>query len=241
MYKNYVFDVYGTLVDIHTNEYMDSTWARLAETLNFYGVYYSPQELKEAYFSSCELQMRQGKATFKHPEVDVVEVFRHIFENKNVKCTISLATHLAQEFRAFSTEYLRLYDGVLETLQKLKKAKKKLYILSNAQKCFTKPELVKLGLLKYFSGVIYSSDHKCAKPDAKLFDIACDKFKLDKKETIYIGNDPITDVEGARNAKIDCLWIKSNLTPYGSTAKFAPRYTIDNGDFREIANTLINK
>lgn len=239
MYKNYIFDVYGTLVDIHTNEYLDSTWQKLADTLNFYGVYYSAQELKETYFSSCELQMKQGEANFKHPEVDVVEVFRHIFENKGVKCPVTLATHLAQEFRAFSTEYLRLYDGVLSTLTQLKRAKKKLYIVSNAQKCFTKPELVKLGIWKLFHGIVFSSEYKCAKPDAKLFDFACEKFNLNKKETVYIGNDPATDVEGARNAKIDCLWIKSNLTPYGSAAKFAPKYTVDNGDFTQIAKLLL--
>ena len=38
MYKNYVFDVYGTLVDIHTNEYEIATWQKLAKTLAFYDV-----------------------------------------------------------------------------------------------------------------------------------------------------------------------------------------------------------
>lgn len=239
MYKNYIFDIYGTLVDIHTNEYLETAWEKMAETLNFYGVYYTAGELRETYFSSCELQMKQRKSQFKHPEVDVVEVFCHIFENKDKKASKSLATHLAQEFRAFSTEYLRLYDGVTETLLKLKKAKKKLYIVSNAQRCFTRPELVKLGLTKFFSGIIFSSDFKCAKPDATLFDIACEKFKLNKKESIYIGNDPETDVDGARNAKIDCLWIKSNLTPHNSGAKVSPKYVIENGDFREIAKILL--
>ena len=241
MYKNYVFDVYGTLVDIHTNEYLDSTWAKLAETLNFYGVYYSPQELKEAYFSSCELQMRQGRANFNHPEVDVVEVFSHIVENKGVKTTKTLSTHLAQEFRAFSTEYLKLYDGVLDTLAKLKRSRKKLFILSNAQKCFTKTELIKLGLLKYFTGAVYSSEYKCAKPDATLFNALCDKYKLDKKETVYVGNDPQTDVDGARNAKIDCLWIKTNLTDLNTKPKYSPKYTIDNGNFKEITKLLLKK
>ena len=241
MYKNYIFDVYGTLVDIHTNEYEDAAWAKLAETLAFYDVNYTPEELKEAYFSSCELQIRQGLANFKHPEVDVVEVFRHIFENRNKKASKTLATHLAQEFRAATTEYLRVYDGVFDTLNKLKKAGKKLYILSNAQKCYTKPELSKLGLLRgYFKGVVYSSDHKCAKPDATLFNILVNKYKLDKKECVYIGNDPSTDVEGAKSAKIDCLWIKTNLTG-ATTAKFAPKYTISDGNFAEITRLLAKK
>lgn len=241
MYKNYIFDVYGTLVDIHTNEYEDSAWETLSQTLSFYDVNYNPQELKEAYFSSCEWQIRQGLKNFKHPEVDVVEVFRHIFANKEKKASKSLATHLAQEFRAATTDYLRVFDGVFDTLAKLKRAGKKLYILSNAQKCYTKQELSKLGLLRYFKGVIYSSDHKCAKPDATLFNILVDKYKLDKKECVYIGNDPYTDVEGARNAKIDCLWLKTSHTPADVTPKVSPKHVIHNGDFTEIAKLLLKK
>lgn len=241
MYKNFIFDVYGTLVDIHTNEHETSTWAKMAETLSFYGVEYTATELRETYFSSCEWQMRQGKANFKYPEIDVVEIFRHIFENKGKRAGKSLATHLAQEFRAFSTEYIRLFDGVLDTLAKLKRAGKKLYILSNAQACFTKPELTKLGLRRYFDGIIYSSDYKCAKPDEALFNVLATKYKLNKKECVYIGNDPKTDVDGARNAKIDCLWLKTSHTPANVNPKFSPKYTVNSGDFTEITKLLLKK
>lgn len=238
MYKNFVFDVYGTLVDIHTNEHELATWQKLADTLKFYGVSYTAEELKETYFAGCELQIRNGKATFKHPEVDVVEIFCQIFANKGKKAGKSLATHLAQEFRAFSTEYLKVYDGVVETLTKLKKAGKKLYVLSNAQSCYTKTELGRLGLRKYFNGIIYSSDYKCAKPDAKLFDVLLQKYNLKKDETIYVGNDGYTDVLGARNAKIDCLWIKTNLTG-NDVPSVAPRFTVEDGDFRKIEKLLV--
>ena len=241
MYKNFIFDVYGTLVDIHTNEYEDATWAKMAETLNFYGVEYTSQELKETYFSSCEWQMRLGEKHFKNPEIDVVEIFRHIFANKGKKAGRSLATHLAQEFRAFSTEYIGVFAGVHETLAKLRKSGKKLYILSNAQACFTKPELNKLGLRKYFHGIVYSSDYKCAKPDPALFKVLVDKYKLDRKDCIYIGNDPLTDVDGARNAKIDCLWLKTSNTPHDAVAKVPPKYVVNSGDITEVTKLLLKK
>ena len=241
MYKNFIFDVYGTLVDIHTNEHEDATWAKMAETLSFYDVEYTAQELKEMYFNSCEWQMRNGAKAHKHPEVDVVEVFRHIFANKGKKAGKSLATHLAQQFRAFSTDYIRVFDGVFDTLTKLKKADKKLYILSNAQSCYTKQELKKLGLHKYFNGIVYSSDYKCAKPDPELFNVLIDKYKLNKKECVYVGNDPTTDVEGARNAKIDCLWLKTSHTPHDAVAKIPPKYVISSGDVTEITKLLLKK
>ncbi len=241
MYKNFIFDVYGTLVDIRTNEYEQDTWQKLRDTLAFYGVDYTADELRQAYFGSCELQITLGSKQYAHPEVDVVEVFRHIFENKNKKASKQLATHIAQQFRAFSTEYLRVFDGVTDTLKELRHAGKKLYILSNAQTCFTKPELAKLGLSRYFHGIMYSSDQGCAKPDPTLFYRLTEKYHLDTKECIYIGNDPTTDVNGARNAKMDCCWIKTCNTPEGVSPKFAPKYTIANGDFAEIPRLLLKK
>ncbi len=239
MYKNFIFDVYGTLVDIHTNEYEPSTWQKLAETLHFYGVEYSVTELREAYFGSCELQITLGKKNYTHPEVDVVEVFRHIFENKNKKASKSLATHIAQQFRAFSTEYIRVFDGVTDALKELRRAGKKLFVLSNAQTCFTKPELSRLGLLKLFDGVVYSSDEGVAKPDAALFNRLIDKYKLVRKECVYIGNDPLTDVDGARNAKIDCLWLKTTHTSKDVQPRFTPKYTVPSGDIAEVPKLLL--
>ncbi|MCM1194381.1 MAG: HAD family hydrolase [Firmicutes bacterium] len=240
MYKNCVFDVYGTLIDIRTNEYDLKNWEQLTKTLAFYGVNYSAEELKNAYFTYCDYQVQQGSLNYEYPEVDVVEVFRSIFENKGKKIGKVLAKHIAQEFRALSTEYIRVYDGVTDTLAKLKKAGKKLYILSNAQKCFTQQELINLDLPKYFKGIAYSSDYKCAKPDAALFEVITEKFKLKKEETIYVGNDAFCDVNGAHNAKLDCLLIKTNLTNASVQPKRPPEYTVDNGDFTEIARLLLN-
>lgn len=239
MYKNFIFDLYGTLVDIHTNEYEDETWQKLCDTLRFYGVEYSVEELRAAYFGSCELQITLGKKKYANPEVDVVEVFRHIFENKDKKASKTLATHLAQQFRAFSTQYIRVFDGVFDTLKELKRAGKKLYILSNAQSCFTGPELNKLGLRRYFNGIMYSSDEGCAKPDATLFARLLDKYGLKRNECVYIGNDPKSDVDGARNAKIDCLWLKTSHTPTDAQPKFTPKYVVNDGDITQLPRILV--
>lgn len=241
MYKNIVFDIYGTLVDIHTNEHELASWEKLTKSLAFYGINYTPEELSAAYFSSCELQMKAGKKDHKYPEIDVVEAFAHIFENKGKKVTKTLATHLAQEFRAFTTEYIRLYPEVKETLAQLRKAGKKLFVLSNAQACFTKHELEKLGLTKYFDGIIYSSDYKCAKPDKALFDVLFTKYKLAKKDTIYVGNDAVCDIQGARNARIDCLWIRTNLTDPDATPSYPPKFIVGNGNFKEIYSLLVRQ
>ena len=48
-YDNYVFDLYGTLVDIHTDEEPKEIWDKLALFYGYYGACYSAEELKKRY------------------------------------------------------------------------------------------------------------------------------------------------------------------------------------------------
>ena len=50
-YKNYVFDLYGTLVDIKTDEEDMNAWSKLSLFYGYYDALYDPEELKERYFS----------------------------------------------------------------------------------------------------------------------------------------------------------------------------------------------
>jgi len=45
-YENYIFDLYGTLVDIHTDEEDESLWKALAEYYGKYGADYTAKKSK---------------------------------------------------------------------------------------------------------------------------------------------------------------------------------------------------
>ena len=49
MYNNYIFDLYGTLVDINTDEDSPMLWDKLSMFYSFKGAKYSKEELKESY------------------------------------------------------------------------------------------------------------------------------------------------------------------------------------------------
>ncbi len=49
MFESCIFDLYGTLVDIHTDEERPEIWKKLALFYGYYGADYTPEELKEAY------------------------------------------------------------------------------------------------------------------------------------------------------------------------------------------------
>ena len=46
-YDNYIFDLYGTLVDIHTEENDPLVWKKLALFYGYYDADYSSEELKD--------------------------------------------------------------------------------------------------------------------------------------------------------------------------------------------------
>ena len=50
MYKNFIFDLYGTLVDINTNEWKHSLWKNMAMIYSLGGAQYTAKELKKAYY-----------------------------------------------------------------------------------------------------------------------------------------------------------------------------------------------
>ena len=47
MYEAYIFDLYGTLVDIRTNEEKAYLWKKMSEIYSSMGACYEPMELKK--------------------------------------------------------------------------------------------------------------------------------------------------------------------------------------------------
>ena len=211
-YKNYIFDLYGTLVDIHTDEGTTELWEKLSFFYGFYGAMYEPEELKESY-SAMVAQEENNYAHEAYPEVELEYVFQKLFEKKDVKADMELAVHAGQVFRILSMAYVKVYDGTKEMLDLLHKKGKKVYLLSNAQDIFTSYELRYLGLTPYFDDIFISSSCQCKKPDTKFYQMLIDKHQLNIEECLMIGNDNTTDIAGAKELGMDSLYIHSNLSP----------------------------
>lgn len=175
MYDVCIFDLYGTLVDIHTDEDDGRVWEKLALFYGYYGAGYEPEELKDAYRRIVDL-LSGGEKRLRNdsheafPEIQIEKVFLRLFEEKGVDADQKLAIHAGQFFRALSTEYIRLYDGTREMLMRLRESGKKIYLLSNAQRIFTEYEMNALGITKYFDKIYISSDCGCKKPDLSFFE-----------------------------------------------------------------------
>lgn len=213
-YTDLVFDLYGTLVDIHTDE-NDLAWAKTALYMGYYGAHYTGEELKTDYES--EMTKREsdaGQSYEMFPDIPFDAVLADLFRRKGVTERAEiLGLNAAQVFRVTATEYLRLYDHVPEALDALKKRGYRLWLLSNAQRAFTAYELQHLGLGEQFDGIYLSSDYKCRKPDARFYQALLTDHQLDPGACLMIGNDRETDIAGAKACGMSTLYMHTNLTP----------------------------
>ena len=213
-YKDIIFDLYGTLVDIHTEE-NEAVWSKTALYFRYHGADYSTAELKEGFNKILKAREAKAGQSYEYfPDIPFESIMEELFLKKDVcKNAEFLSVSAAQLFRICSTEYIKLYPNVKEALQLLRDKGCRLWLLSNAQRVFTEYELRALGLLEEFNGVYISSNFGFRKPDIRFFKALIENENLDKNNCIMVGNDRETDIAGAKNAGLATIYMHTNLTP----------------------------
>ena len=243
MYDTCIFDLYGTLVDIRTDENKEELWEKLSLFYAFYGAFYMPEELARSY-KRLTGEMTAGHEELRrdsheaYPEIRIEEVFRALFEEKGIAPDEPLVRHAGQFFRILSMEFIRLYDGTEEMLSAVKESGRKIYLLSNAQRIFTEYEMNAHGITKYFDGIFISSDEGCKKPDLKFFRKLIDTCGIDPERAVMVGNDGICDIEGAKRAGLGTVYVHSDISP----AEDAPDadYVLPQMDMEQIRKILLS-
>lgn len=238
MYRNYIFDFYGTLADIRTDEENGYLWEKMSQIYSALGAAYGPEELKSS-FRSLEGLEKERLGT-DNAEPDLTKVFGLLYERKGIRCEAHQAKMTAITFRALSREFIRAYDGVKELLGELRRRRRRIYLLSNAQTDFTRPEIEMLGLTDYFDGIFISSEQGCKKPSPVFFQRLLERFGLDPAESIMIGNDESADIAGANQAGMDSLYIHTDISPE-EVGKAQATYRVMDGDFGKVRALLLGE
>ena len=216
-YNNYIFDLYGTLVDIHTNEKKASVWKKTAMALGLQGAEISARQLQKEFEQKIEFfekrlaqqeSLRIGETlTEADIEIKLEAVFDEILSQRGMKLDAQQMKTFGIWFRTLTIEKLRLFEQAWPLLQTLRNHGKKIYLLSNAQRMFTEPEMRYLGIYEMFDGICYSSDAGYKKPSGLFYSYQFDRYGLDKEESVMIGNDWKADAWGAASFGIDSIYI----------------------------------
>lgn len=209
--KNFIFDLYNTLIDICTDEHREQSWLPVVDFFAERSIRSDASTLIKLYDEcwSKHLDELYKKSEYRYPEGDIVCVYRLMASALGGKLSDEDAARCAVIARRASHVWLRIFDGVFELFTELRRCGGRVYLLSNAQSVFTRDEIALVGLTEdKFDGVMLSSDYGCRKPDVAYFSKLFEKFELKKSESVMIGDDPETDGKGAAEFGIEFVYAK---------------------------------
>lgn len=118
-------------------------------------------------------------------------------------------TELVGELRRSHDElnlWRKVRPGTEEALEALQTAGIQLGVISNSEGAIVEL-LEKVGLAKYFETIIDSGRVGVNKPDERIFRIALEQLNATAETSVYVGDVPAVDVDGARAAGLRAVLI----------------------------------
>jgi len=131
---------------------------------------------------------------------------------KSVLDVIGLEACASDYARLFGIETLKeLYifpdaRTVMDTLGK----KYRLTMITNGASVWQRAKIEKLSIEDYFEEIIVSGELGHHKPSSKIFEEMTRRTQVDVSDIIYIGNNYMKDVIGAKESGWKAVWVKRN-------------------------------
>lgn len=208
--KGILFDLYGTLIDIETDEGLEEIFRGIGHYLVYCGIVLTPAEVRSRYHELMKRNMQENRA--EYPEFDALALWSAFLQEAGMKDEAErgkLALTLSQLFRGLSRKRLLLFPDVKQVLDGLRTTYR-LALVSDAQPCYALPEIKAVGLDGYFDPIVISAPRGFRKPDPRMYQEALSVMGLTPAEAIFVGNDMFRDTFGAQRVGLKTVFFSSN-------------------------------
>ena len=101
------------------------------------------------------------------------------------------------------------YPFTEPTLIRLKEMGLKLGIVTNGEHDLQWNKLRLLNFDYLFDEIVISGDVGVQKPESKPFEVMSEKLGIEPENLLYVGDNPLNDVEGSRKAGYIPVWVKT--------------------------------
>jgi len=228
-YQHLFFDLDHTLWDYDRN---------VQESLNELFELYKLQDLGilsyDDFYGAFNKVNYQLWSLFNVGKIDKEKLrkqrFRQIFEHLGVD-GLSVPLEMEEDFMHRTSSKPHLFPYSKEILTYLQH-KYELHIITNG---FNESQAMKMsssGLTAFFKMIVTSETMGHRKPDKRIFEYAIDKLDTRPSSCLMIGDNPDSDILGAKNAGIDQVL----FNPLNIPCALSPTYTITS--LRELAEFL---
>lgn len=125
-------------------------------------------------------------------------------------------------------------DGLDKTLKAILEKGIKIAVVTNGPKEFQRAKIKALSLDRFFKEYVISEEVGYKKPEKEIYEIALKKLSAKKETTVFVGDNPKTDILGAFNIGMKTAWMSNEYI--WNEDNFKPDFTLDS--FNEILNIL---
>ncbi|BBH21942.1 haloacid dehalogenase [Paenibacillus baekrokdamisoli] len=137
---------------------------------------------------------------------------KDLFEYLRVNCELKKSnTNLDELLGHWFSEFFKctiLMDGTMDLLNNISAHNIKLGLITNGSVFTQNAKIDQVGIRRFFDTIIISDEVKVKKPDAAIFMIALDLLQTKAEHSWYIGDHPLNDVKGARDAGLNAVWFR---------------------------------
>lgn len=233
-YNDLFIDFDDTLYDTYGNAVV-----ALRETFEAYCLdrwFDRPQTFYDAYWAAnIDLWSRYSRGEITRPYLIIERFRRPLSLGRGLEVTEQLCREMSDRFLAFCAVKPGVVSGAHELMQHLRSRGYHMHMTSNGFHEVQYKKLDACGLRPYFDNIILSEDAGANKPSPEYFDYALRIAGARRETTLMIGDNLLTDIQGARRAGIDAmLFNRWQADP--SECHPAPTFVVDS--LRDIIKIL---
>lgn len=200
-YTTVLFDADNTLLDFDKDERQ-----ALIRTMNNYGVPVSEENISTYSEINKGLWKQFEKGEITKPQLKRVR-FRMFFDAIGFESNAD-SLEVNEHYLALLGEGGNTLEGAKDVLESLKVKGYNLYIVTNGVALTQAKRLERSGLLPYITDVFVSETVGYQKPKKEYFDYVLEKVdEKDKSKIILVGDSLSSDIKGATDSGIDCIWL----------------------------------
>ena len=109
------------------------------------------------------------------------------------------------------------FPCTVPTLEILKKRGYRLGIITNGDPLSQNVKIDAAGIRDYFDTILVSKAVGISKPNSEIYELAMEMLGAEKNTTLFVGDNPKTDIMGARNTGIDSFLVSRGKDLLGAT------------------------
>jgi 2-haloalkanoic acid dehalogenase type II len=230
------FDCYGTLIDVTDESFIRAC----AAILRRHGLAHDSRAFWETWLASSRAlakeQGRDPEDPLAGPEPEF-HPFRlrwpHTFARAFAETGVSVDAVAAYEAFHDTLSSGIAYPDARPALDRLRRHFR-LVVVSNADDDHLHHALAENGLA--FEFILSSETARSYKPRPRIFQRACELLGLPPEQVLYVGDSPMMDVLGARNAGMSVAWLNRRGAPRPDKV---PPPDIEVADLMALADILL--